>query len=67
MCSAIARIGGIAAPIVGMLSMFGASIPYIVFGILGLIGAVLTLCLEEVLDKELPDTVEEVRFSKYIK
>lgn len=59
MCSAIARIGGIAAPIVGMLSMFGASIPYIVFGILGLIGAVLTLCLEEVLDKELPDTVEE--------
>lgn len=56
LCSAVARIGGIAAPIVGMLP---GVYPYIIFGVIGLIGAALTLLLEEVLDKELPDTVAQ--------
>ena len=44
-----------------MLAQFGAALPYIIFGALGLIGALLSLFLEEVLDKQLPDTVEEVK------
>ena len=40
--------------------MFGDAIPYIIFGALGLFGAFLTMFLPEVLDRKLPDTVEEV-------
>ena len=60
MCSSVARIGGICAPLIALLAIFGQSIPYIIFGALGLLGAFLTMFLPEVLDRKLPDTVEEV-------
>ncbi|CAG5109617.1 Oidioi.mRNA.OKI2018_I69.chr2.g4136.t1.cds [Oikopleura dioica] len=59
LCSSVARIGGICAPIVALLAVVNPSLPYIIFGVLGLTGAFLTLLLEETLDKVLPDTVEQ--------
>ena len=32
LCSSVARIGGISAPLIALLDKFGASIPYIIFG-----------------------------------
>jgi OCT family organic cation transporter-like MFS transporter 4/5 len=61
LCSSVARIGGICAPIVALLASLNPALPYIIFGVLGLAGAFLTLFLEETLDKVLPDTVEQVR------
>ena len=61
LCSSVARIGGICAPLIALLAMFGDAIPYIIFGALGLFGAFLTMFLPEVLDRKLPDTVEEVK------
>jgi len=43
-----------------LLRVYGAAIPYITFGALGIIGAMLCLLLPETLNKQLPDTVEEV-------
>ena len=60
LCSSVARIGGICAPLVALLGVVNPSLPYIIFGALGLAGAFLTLFLEETLDKVLPDTVEQV-------
>ena len=45
---------------VALLGVVNPSLPYIIFGALGLAGAFLTLFLEETLDKVLPDTVEQV-------
>ena len=61
LCSSVARIGGICAPLIALLAMFGDAVPYIIFGALGLFGAFLTMFLPEVLDRKLPDTVEEVK------
>ena len=59
-CSSVARLGGIAAPMIGLLRVYGVAIPYVTFGCLGLIGAMLCLLLPETLNKQLPDSVEEV-------
>ena len=64
LCSSVARIGGICAPLIALLAMFGDAIPYIIFGALGLFGAFLTMFLPEVLDRKLPDTVEEVSWPR---
>ena len=60
MCSSVARIGRILAPVIAFSAVYSPSLPYIIFGLLGLFGAFLTLFLEEVMDRRLPDTVEEV-------
>ena len=59
-CSAVARIGGIMAPVIFMLAVVSPVLPYIIFGFFGIFGAFCAFFLPEVLDRTLPDSVEEV-------
>lgn len=59
-CSAVARIGGIMAPVIFMLAVISPVLPYIIFGFFGIFGAFCAFFLPEVLDRTLPDSVEEV-------
>ena len=60
-CSAVARIGGIMAPVIFMLAVISPVLPYIIFGFFGIFGAFCAFFLPEVLDRTLPDSVEEVK------
>ena len=62
-CSAVARIGGIMAPVIFMLAVVSPVLPYIIFGFFGIFGAFCAFFLPEVLDRNLPDSVEEVIFT----
>ena len=57
LCSTMARIGGIGAPIVA--GALGQRMPFVVMGVPALIGGVMACWLPETAGKELPDTLEE--------
>lgn len=63
--SMMARVGGILAPYINVLSDIWKPFPLIIFGILAFVGGLLSLFLPETLNKKLPETIEEgERFGK---
>nr|CAB3266145.1 organic cation transporter protein-like [Phallusia mammillata] len=58
-CSSFARIGGIMSPLIAMLEILAKPLPYVVFGLMAIIGGVLALFLPEVLGIRLPETIKE--------
>ena len=48
------------APVIFMLAVVSPVLPYIIFGFFGIFGAFCAFFLPEVLDRTLPDSVEEV-------
>ncbi|XP_076819847.1 organic cation transporter protein-like [Clavelina lepadiformis] len=59
MCSAWARAGGIASPLIAMLTLIAPNLPYTIFGIISLVAAVVILNLPETGKIKLPSTMEE--------
>lgn len=57
--STSARIGSIVAPFVNGLAKLWNPFPLIIFGIIALIGGIMSLVLPETLNKKLPETIEE--------
>ena len=49
------------APVIFMLAVISPVLPYIIFGFFGIFGAFCAFFLPEVLDRTLPDSVEEVK------
>lgn len=63
--SMCARVGGILAPYINLLSDVWKPLPMIVFGVMAFAGGLLSLFLPETLNKELPETIEDgERFGK---
>lgn len=63
--SMMARIGGILAPYINVLSDVWKPFPLVIFGVLSLVSGLLSLYLPETLNKKLPETIEEgERFGK---
>ena len=54
-----ARIGGILAPYINLLSGVWKPFPMIIFGVLAFTGGLLSLFLPETLNKALPETIED--------
>lgn len=66
--SMMARIGGILAPYINVLSDIWKPFPLVVFGVLAFISGLLSLYLPETLNKKLPETIEEgERFGKKVR
>ncbi|XP_046487153.2 organic cation transporter protein-like [Neodiprion pinetum] len=59
-CSAIARLGGVAAPMIVDLSEISTVLPLITFGCSIVLAVLLLLLLSETSMKKLPETIEEV-------
>ncbi|XP_076819993.1 organic cation transporter protein-like [Clavelina lepadiformis] len=59
MCSAWARVGGIASPLIAMLTLIAPNLPYTIFGIISLVTAFVILILPETGNVKLPSTIEE--------
>lgn len=57
--SMMARIGGILAPYINVLSDVWKPLPLVIFGVLAFISGLLSLYLPETLNKKLPETIEE--------
>ena len=53
------------APVIFMLAVVSPVLPYIIFGFFGIFGAFCAFFLPEVLDRTLPDSVEEVIIGFY--
>ncbi|XP_070532070.1 organic cation transporter protein-like isoform X2 [Ptychodera flava] len=65
MCSMCARIGGILAPQLLLMSKIWAKLPAVVFGVSCILAGILILPLPETRGKKLPETLEEgERFGK---
>ncbi|XP_070532076.1 organic cation transporter protein-like [Ptychodera flava] len=65
MCSMCARIGGILAPQLLLMSKIWAKLPAVVFGVACILAGILILPLPETRGKKLPETLEEgERFGK---
>lgn len=63
--SMCARVGGILAPYINLLSDVWKPFPMIVFGVMAFAGGLLSLFLPETLNKTLPETIEDgERFGK---
>lgn len=61
-CAVWSRIGGMVAPQFLLIDEYvGKATPFIVFGVLAIIGGGLTLLLPETLNVPLPDTVKDVK------
>lgn len=60
-CSMMARIGAMTAPLIIGLgdTLEIQSLPFVVFGVSGLIGCGLSIMLPETLNKKLPETIKE--------
>jgi len=59
--STFARVGSASAPyIVDILGAISAGIPTLIFGVFSLVAGLLALLLPETLNKELPETVDDV-------
>lgn len=61
MCSSAARIGSITAPYVIYLGTYNKVLPYILMGSLTVASSVVNLFLPETLNKDLPETVEQMQ------
>ncbi|KAJ6648230.1 Solute carrier family 22 member 5, partial [Pseudolycoriella hygida] len=59
LCSTMGRIGAMFAPFAPLLSQYFDILPYLTFGGMALIAAVLILLLPETRNKKLPDTLYE--------
>lgn len=57
--SMMARIGGILAPYINVLTDVWKPLPLVIFGVLSLISGLFSLYLPETLNKKLPETIEE--------
>ncbi|GFN90126.1 organic cation transporter protein [Plakobranchus ocellatus] len=68
--SMVARVGGIISPYIADLGglvegKFGKSLPYVVFGLSGLVAGLLALMLPETLNHKMPETIQDaVNFGK---
>ncbi|XP_035481971.1 solute carrier family 22 member 4 [Scophthalmus maximus] len=61
MCSSAARIGSITAPYVIYLGTYNKALPYILMGSLTIASSVLNFFLPETLNRDLPETVEQMQ------
>ncbi|KAK1882905.1 Solute carrier family 22 member 5 [Dissostichus eleginoides] len=61
MCSSAARIGSITAPYVIYLGSYNKALPYILMGSLTIASSVVNLFLLETLNRDLPETVEQMQ------
>ncbi|KAL3042544.1 hypothetical protein OYC64_020472 [Pagothenia borchgrevinki] len=61
MCSSAARIGSITAPYVIYLGSYNKALPYILMGSLTIASSVVNLVLPETLNRDLPETVEQMQ------
>eukprot|EP00066_Takifugu_rubripes_P006334 XP_003971054.1 PREDICTED: solute carrier family 22 member 5-like [Takifugu rubripes] len=61
MCSSAARIGSIIAPYVIYLGTYNKVVPYILMGSLTIASCVVNFFLPETLNKDLPETVEQMQ------
>ncbi|KAF4533496.1 hypothetical protein B566_EDAN000981, partial [Ephemera danica] len=57
--STMARVGGMLAPVVNLLSDYWKPFPLIIFGGLTFLAGVLALLLPETLNRKLPETIED--------
>lgn len=61
----MARIGGILAPYINVLTDVWKPLPLVIFGALSFLSGLLSLYLPETLNRKLPETIEEgERFGK---
>ncbi|XP_030075015.1 solute carrier family 22 member 6-A [Microcaecilia unicolor] len=60
LCSTMARLGGIVAPVVQMTSDYFQSLPLIIYGSAPVISGIAGWFLPETLNKHLPETLEDV-------
>ncbi|XP_032516754.2 organic cation transporter protein-like isoform X1 [Danaus plexippus] len=58
-CSMVARVGTVLAPLTPLLSDFWRSFPTLIFGVTSLTAAMLTLATPETLRRRLPNTIAE--------
>ena len=58
-CSCIARIGGILALVLQLLSSYYIPAPMLLLGVAGLVAGILALYLPETVGNKLPETMEE--------
>ena len=59
LCSMCARVAGILAPYILILSDYWEPLPVLIFGILSITAGILILFLPETLGAQLPQTIEE--------
>jgi hypothetical protein len=53
------RLGALASPFAPLLAKIYKPLPYIVFGVTAILGAIIYVVLPETLNRKLPSTVEE--------
>ena len=59
-CAFWTRVGGVIAPQLLFLDKFGSKgLPLIMFGVVVLVGGLLTIMLPETLGRKLPDTIDD--------
>ncbi len=67
MCSALGRVGSISAPLIFIIGDFWEPLPFVLFGVLSIVGGLMALLLPETLGKNLPETIEEgEQFGKWV-
>ncbi|CAH1781864.1 unnamed protein product [Owenia fusiformis] len=57
--SSLSRLGGLITPQLPLLGDIWYGLPYIVLGVVAILGGILVLCLPETKNRRLPDTLQE--------